>query len=88
MKGKELLKTLKESLGEDLIGEGYGDAEAIVGVDYHSGRLILSVRKSIEFLMERDGMEYEEAKEFVHFNYIGARGQDEPIWLDDDSFEV
>jgi hypothetical protein len=88
MKGKELLKTLKESLGEDLQGEHYGDAEAVIGVDYHTCKLIFSVRKSIELLMERDGMEYEVAKEYIHYNYIGARGQDEPIWLDDDSFEV
>ena len=87
MKGKELLEELKERLGEDLQGEHYGDAEAVIGVDYNTCKLIFSVRKSIEFLMERDGMSYDEAKEYVLYNYIGARGEDEPIWLDDDSFE-
>lgn len=88
MKGKELLKALKETYKEDLQGAHYGDAEAVIGVDHHTCKVIFSIRKSIELLMERDGMSYEVAKEFIYFNYIGARGQDEPIWLDDDSFEV
>lgn len=83
MEGIELLAEYKETYGQDLKGEGYGDAEGIIGVDIHSCRLIFSVKKSVEFLMERDGMAQDEAYEFIEFNYIGARGSDEPIWLDD-----
>lgn len=79
----ELLEMIKDSLGEDLQGERFGDAVAVIGVDHHSCKLIFSIRKQVEFLMERDGMEHEEAKEFVYHNYIGARGDDEPIWMDD-----
>jgi hypothetical protein len=87
MKGKALLEILKDSLGEDLKGEKFGDASAIIGVDYHSCKLIFSIKKQIEFLMQRDGTDYEATKEYVYFNYVGARG-DEPIWICDDSFEV
>ena len=83
MKGKELLEHLKESIGEELKGERYGDAEAIVGFDYNSLKLVFSIKKSIEFLMQRDGMDYETAKEFIFYNYVDARGSDEPVWLND-----
>ena len=83
MEGKELLEHLKETIGEDLKGERYGDAEAIVGFDYNSCKLIFSIKKSIEFLMQRDGIDYEGAKEYVFFNYVDARGSDEPVWLHD-----
>jgi hypothetical protein len=78
-----ILNNLKEKYGKDLKGEKYGDAPAVIGVDHHSCKIIFSVKKSIEFLMQRDGMSFSEAEEFVDFNYIGARGDDEPIWLDD-----
>ena len=83
MNGTELLEHYKETLGEDLKGEGYGNAEAIVGIDYHSCRLVLSMKKQAEFLMEHDGMTYEGALEFILHNFVGARGEDEPIWLRD-----
>lgn len=83
----KLLQEIKEGLGEDLQGERFGDAAAVIGVDSISCRLIFSIRKQIELLMERDGMKRDEAREYVIFNYVGARGSDEPIWMDDDLFE-
>jgi len=80
----ELLQAIKDSLGEDLKGEKYGDAEAVIGVDHHTSKVIFSVAKQIQFLMDRDGMDHDEAKEYVYHNYVGARGSDEPIWLEDD----
>jgi hypothetical protein len=43
-----------------------------------------SVSKCIQILMERDGMEYDEAMEFFDFNVAGAWcGPGTPIWIDD-----
>jgi len=51
-----------------------GFEEAIIGVDTH-GRLVYSIDKMEEICIERDGMEREDAMEFLEYNcfcaYIG-----------------
>ena len=44
---------------------------AIVGIS-DDGRLIYDYEKMVEYLMTTDGMDYEEACEFIDFNTIGA----------------
>ena len=54
---------------------------AVVGVS-EEGRVIYSYEKMVWALMMTDGMDYEEAVEFVDFNTIGAlptMGENAPI---------
>jgi len=68
---------------EALICDGFD--EAIIGV---AERINLgpvaaySVEKVLEILMERDGMNYEEALEFFQYNIIGAwMGEYTPVFI-------
>lgn len=76
------MEFLESTLGDELIGKQEGFDEAVMGFDYHSMRLIYSVEKVIEILMEKEGWDYEEAQDYVYFNIVGARGENEPIWLE------
>lgn len=44
---------------------------AIIGMS-HDDRVVYSFEKMVECLMEEDGMEYEEAVEFIEYNTIRA----------------
>ena len=48
-----------------------GFEEAILGVDT-KGRLVYNIDKMEEICIERDGMDLDEASEFLEFNYFGA----------------
>jgi len=66
---------------EFLIADGFDDA--IIGVDSNSMRLIYSVKKCLEILMQE--MTAEEAREHFDFNVSGAyMGENTPIWCEDD----
>jgi len=65
-----------------LKADGFDDA--IIGVDKQSMRLIYSVEKCLEILI-RDGMTYDEALDYFHFNVSGPYiGDKTPIWCQDD----
>lgn len=63
---------------------GYEDAIVFENPDYdsaiigmsHDNRVVYSFDKMVECLMEEDGMEYEEAVEFIEYNTIRAL----PYW--------
>ena len=64
-----------------------GFDEAIIGYTYdmvaQEERLIYSVEKCIEILMQ-DDMDYLEAREYLDFNTIGSYvGKQTPIFLED-----
>ena len=60
-----------------------GFDNAILGVDEHSMRLIYSVDKAVNELVEND-MPLEDALDFFNFNIRGAYlGEKTPIWCDD-----
>ena len=68
-----------------------GFDEAILGVASYEVnvnekyKLIYSVKKCIEILVERDKMTYSEAIEYLEFNTFGAYvGDQTPIWCQDD----
>ena len=68
-----------------LKADGFDDA--IIGYTYdmvaQEERLIYSVEKCIEILMQ-DNMDYLEAREYLDFNTIGAYvGKQTPIFLED-----
>lgn len=61
-----------------------GFDEAIIGIDEKDMRLIYSVSKCIDIL-EKDGMNYEEAVEFFYYNVSGSYvGEKTPIWCYDE----
>lgn len=64
-----------------LLADGFDDA--ILGVDEPTMRVIYSVKKCIEILMEQS-MNYEEAQDYFNFNVRGSyMGDQTPIWCDD-----
>jgi len=68
--------------GEDILkADGFDDA--VIGIETNSMRLVYSVSKCLAIL-EADGMDYEEAREYFDFNVSGAYvGEQTPIWCDD-----
>lgn len=64
-----------------LLADGFDDA--ILGVDETTMRVIYSVKKCREILMEQ-GMNDEEAREYFDYNTRDAyMGDKTPIWCDD-----
>jgi hypothetical protein len=62
---------------EALLADGFEDA--IVGVAVRCGQPTLAVydaEKCIQILVERDGMDDDEASEYFEFNVVGAWGGD------------
>ena len=58
---------------------------AIIGFAYRCGQpevLVYDTNLVIEVLMERDGLSYEDASEWMEFNIVGGlHGEETPIWL-------
>jgi len=77
-----LEKILEQHEDEEiLIADGFDDA--VIGIEENSMRLIYSVEKCINILMEQ-GMDMTEAVEYFDFNVSGAYvGEKTPIWCDD-----
>lgn len=64
-----------------LIADGFDDA--VIGIEIPSMRLIYSVQKCIEILME-DDMDELDAVEHFYYNVSGAYvGEQTPIWCHD-----
>jgi hypothetical protein len=66
-----------------LLADGYEDA--IVGIAERCGQPTLVVYdawKCVEILIQRDGMDPDEAMEFFQFNTLGAwAGENSPLYL-------
>ena len=67
---RELLVEL--GLEDSIVFENPDYDSAIIGYDDNSGRIIYDYEKMIEHLMEADGIEYEEAMEFIEYNTLRA----------------
>ena len=70
-----------------------GFDQAIIGQTYDmvvsEERLIYSIDKCVEILVERDGMTSEEAIEFLDFNVLCAYiGKDQPIFVSSEYDDV
>lgn len=77
-----MLSTIIENYQEEtfLTADGFNDA--IIGLDDSSMRLIYSVKKCLEILM--NDMDYDEALEYFDFNVRGSYvGPQTPIWCED-----
>ncbi len=81
-----------DSLKEYLCARGYEDTIILESPDYLSAivgisddaRIIYDYEKMVKFLMISEGMDYEEAIEFIDFNTLGAlpyMGEKRPIIL-------
>lgn len=67
---------------EILVADGFDSA--IIGIDESSMRLIYSVSKCIEILIN-ESMTEEEAREYFSFNVSGSYvGEKTPIWCNDE----
>ena len=68
------IQELVESYDSEMLtADGFDDA--IIGVSERFGRspvIAYDKDKCIQVLMDRDGMDYEDAIEFFNFNVIGA----------------
>lgn len=81
----EIIESLREQYPDCLLADGFEDAilglvagacrEPVVCYDY---------ARCVEILVERDGMDEEEAEEFLEFNTLGAYvGEYTPLFLHD-----
>jgi hypothetical protein len=66
---------------------------AVIGKTYDMAvqeyRLIYSVKKCIKILMERDGMDYSEARECLEFNTLCVYiDKAQPIFVDAEEFDT
>ena len=72
---EELRSKLKMSLFPNISffdGEGMNYITAVVGQDRISGRVVYDYEKMIEYLCGQEGMDYEDAVEWIDYNTIRA----------------
>ena len=66
-----------------LLADGLEDA--FIGVASRCGQpdlAVYNIEKAVQVLVDRDGMDPDEAREFLEFNSIGAWvGDGTPLWL-------
>lgn len=67
---REILNEI--GLDESIVFENPDYDSAIIGYDDNSGRIIYDYEKMVEHLMEADGIDYEEASEFIDYNTVRA----------------
>jgi len=68
-----------------LYADGFEDALIGVGIQggTHKAIAIYNIEKMEQILMDRDGMDWSEAVEFLNFNTLGAYvGEYTPIYLE------
>ena len=78
-----MIEQIIERYSDETFLKADGFDDAIIGVDVDSMKLIYSVSKCIEILMQ--DMSYEDAVEFFDYNIEGSYlGDKTPIWCRDD----
>ena len=63
-----------------------GFNQAIIGNEYHTNRVVYSIERMLQILIDRDGMSMEDAIEYFSFNIGGAYvGEMTPmyVWTED-----
>ena len=69
---------------EALRADGFNDA--VIGTCYNTGRIVYSIERMLQILIDRDGMSMEDAMEYFSFNIGGAYvGEMTPmyVWTED-----
>lgn len=81
----EIIESLRDHYPECLLADGF--EEALIGVVEGACREAVACydyARCVEILMKRDGMEEDEAEEFLVFNTLGAYvGEMTPLFLHD-----
>jgi hypothetical protein len=81
----DMLDLMAEQFPDMSFLKADGFDSAIMGFEYSSGRIIYSVKKCINILIVRDGMDDDEARDFFWYNVEGAYiGEQTPIWCYDE----
>jgi hypothetical protein len=78
-----MLELILDNYPEESFLKADGFDEAVIGLEEPSLRLIYSIKKTIEILIE-EGMTEEDAQEHFSYNVSGAYvGELTPIWCED-----
>lgn len=78
-----MLELILDNYPEESFLKADGFDEAVIGLEEPSLRLIYSIKKTIEILIE-EGMTEEDALEHFYYNVSGAYvGDLTPIWCED-----
>ena len=79
-----MLVSILENWTEEQFTIADGFDEAVIGVDVLNERIIYSVKKVIEILMDRDGMDEQDAIDWYEYNMQSTYvGEHTPIWCED-----
>ena len=82
---QDIFDSIKESNPDALFADGLEDA--LIGIHTRFNQPLLaaySVSKVLQIFHDRDGMSYDEAREFYDFNVIGAwMGDGTPVFIED-----
>jgi|TARA_R110000824_G_scaffold54700_4_gene151084 hypothetical protein len=82
----KIIDFVADNIGESECLSADGLDQACVGVGYRNGKeplLVYDVELVLGILCDRDGMEYDEAREYFDFNIGGAwMGPGTPIWME------
>lgn len=77
----ELIEIISEEYPETIIFDGLDDA--LIGVSTRDEpRAVYSYQKCVNIFVSQ-GMSYEEAVEWMDFNVLGTRMENEPIFVDE-----
>ena len=79
-----MLVSILENWPDEQLVIADGFDEAVVGIDVMGERIIYSVQKVIDILIERDGMDEQEAIDWYEYNMQSTYvGEHTPIWCED-----
>ena len=79
-----MLVSILENWTEEQFTIADGFDEAVIGVDVSNERIIYSVKRVIDILMDRDGMDEQEAIDWYEYNMQSTYvGEHTPIWCED-----
>jgi hypothetical protein len=79
-----MLVSILENWPDEQLVIADGFDEAVIGIDVVGERIIYSVQKVIDILIERDGMDEQEAIDWYEYNMQSTYvGEHTPIWCED-----
>ena len=79
-----MLVSILENWPDEQFTIADGFDEAVIGVDVVGERIIYSVQKVIDILMERDDMDEQDAIDWYEYNMQSTYvGEHTPIWCED-----
>jgi hypothetical protein len=77
------LEQILEEFPDEKFLKADGFDDAVVGIEFNTMRLVYDKNKMIHILIENDGMDYEDALEYLEFNTWSAYvGEKTPIYIE------